>query len=185
MRALDLIRSRRSVRDFEPRPLPGGALSRCLEAAVWAPNRGLTQPWRFVVVGPRGRAALADRAQTLEDLQAEDGGQFAPWLSAVRPLRRCAEAVAVLQWLDPRPEVRSDDRLALGAAVQNMLLCAWDEGFGGLWLGGPLLGDAEARRVLGARSDEEAVALVALGYPESVPPVPRRLRAAELTRRVE
>jgi nitroreductase len=179
-RAYDLIRSRRSVYEFEQRPLPEGALARCLEAAVHAPNLGLTQPWRFVVLGPHARGAVAERARELETLRPGT----APGLRAEAPLRGAAEVVAVLRRRDARAAVRRADLLALGAAVQNMLLCAWDEGFAGLWLGAPLAGDAGVRAAVEAAADEDVVALVALGYPEAVPPAPRRRRAAECTRHV-
>ena len=47
-------------RRWSPRAMDGSALSReellpLLEAARWAPTHKLTEPWRFVVIGP-GRA---------------------------------------------------------------------------------------------------------------------------------
>ena len=158
--------------EFEPRPVPRELLEACLEAAVWAPNRGLTEPWRFVRIGPEGRRRLAGLAAETE------GG------STVAALGGCAELVAVLQREDPDPEVAAADRLALGAAIQNILLCAWDEALGGLWIGGRWLARAEVRGVVGLQPGESLVALVALGYPDSVPPVPRRRRARSLLREV-
>jgi len=156
--AYELIRSRRSIFSFEDRPVPRPLLQRCLQAATWAPNRGLTQPWRFVVLPPAAVLDAPDEATTLA--------------LAAAPVR-----LAVLQRLAPDPAVRDADRLAVGAAVQNLLLCAWDEGVGGLWAtAGPL-----ATAAAGAGADEVVAALLALGYAESVPPVRPRRRAQELT----
>jgi len=174
----DLIRSRRTVREFEPRPLPAGALERWLEAAVWAPNLGLTQPWRFLRLGPQTRAALQDLARR----HAAGAADPLPCSGVALPLGQCAEAVAVAQQLDPHPEVRAADRLAMGAAIENILLAAWDDGWAASWLGGPLLQHPEVRSLLSVPSDQELVALLAFGSPAEVPPRPPRVAARARTR---
>ncbi len=45
-----LVRERRAVRHFDPRPLPEGVLARLLDAARWAPSGYNLQPTHFVVV---------------------------------------------------------------------------------------------------------------------------------------
>src|SRR5204862_7669883 len=60
--ALSLLETRRSGK---PRDLttPGPSedeLRRILDIAVRTPDHGKLSPWRFVVVGPRQRQALAD-----------------------------------------------------------------------------------------------------------------------------
>jgi nitroreductase len=164
VRAFDLIRSRRSVRAFEERPVPPELLHRCLEAAVWAPNEGLRQPWRFVVLGPLTSAR---------------------WRAAVPPggVEHWGAAQLVGFILLPAPDATqaAADRLAIGAAIQNTLLCAWEEGLAGLWLGQPELLGAAARTLLGLADGEELAAVVVIGYPESVPPRPPRTPAARRT----
>jgi len=44
------VKSRRSVRDFSPDPIPNGVLENCILAAGTAPNGANLQPWHFVVV---------------------------------------------------------------------------------------------------------------------------------------
>ncbi len=177
MRAYDLIRSRRSVRTFEARPLERAAVARCLEAAIWAPNRGLTQPWRFVVLGGAPLRALAALVAALEEACAPDPGQ-----GAAEPLGQAAAAVAVWQTAAADAATWAADRLAVAAAVQNLLLCAWDEGWAGTWLGGPLLLDPGVQDLVRVAQGQTLVAVVALGWPAEVPPVRPRRRAAELTR---
>ena len=46
----DVIKTRRSVRNFKPDSLPEGALEKILEAARFAMSGGNGQPWEFVVV---------------------------------------------------------------------------------------------------------------------------------------
>ena len=47
---LDLVRRRRSVRNFKPDPIPEGSVEKILEAARWAMSGANGQPWEFVVV---------------------------------------------------------------------------------------------------------------------------------------
>ena len=46
----ELIKSRRSVRKFQDKPVPEDLLLKALELATWAPNGGNFQPWRFLIV---------------------------------------------------------------------------------------------------------------------------------------
>jgi nitroreductase len=47
---LDLVRKRRTVRQFRPDPVPEGYIEKIIEVARWAPSGFHTQPWEFVVV---------------------------------------------------------------------------------------------------------------------------------------
>jgi len=58
---------RRDVRRFRRDPLPEGALERLIDIACLAPSVGLSQPWRFVIVGD-----AAKRAAILEEFKARN-----------------------------------------------------------------------------------------------------------------
>lgn len=47
---LDLVRRRRTIRQFKPDPVPDGYIEKIIEVARWAPSGFHTQPWEFVVV---------------------------------------------------------------------------------------------------------------------------------------
>lgn len=49
------IMERRSIRQFEDRPVEKELLSQVLEAAIWAPTAGNIQPWIFVCVTETSR----------------------------------------------------------------------------------------------------------------------------------
>src|SRR5688572_30400341 len=46
----DVVRRRRMVRAFEPRPLPPNAVERILANALRAPSAGFSQGWAFLVL---------------------------------------------------------------------------------------------------------------------------------------
>lgn len=57
----DIIRGRRSVRQYQDRPVPRELLEQVLEAARWAPSPHGRQPWRFAVLTqPAPKQRLAD-----------------------------------------------------------------------------------------------------------------------------
>jgi nitroreductase len=47
---IDLLKARRSIRAFNPTPLPEGYIEKIIEAARWAPSGGDGQPWEFIVI---------------------------------------------------------------------------------------------------------------------------------------
>ncbi len=51
-----LVRTRRSIRRYQPTPVPTAIVTALLTAATWAPSAHNRQPWRFCVVmndGPK------------------------------------------------------------------------------------------------------------------------------------
>ena len=50
MALLDLIKHRKSVRDFLDKPVEREKIMLCLEAARLAPSTSNSQPWRFIIV---------------------------------------------------------------------------------------------------------------------------------------
>ncbi len=47
---LEIVKSRRTCRNFSGREIPDGAVEQILEAARWAPSGANSQPWNFIVV---------------------------------------------------------------------------------------------------------------------------------------
>src|SRR6204780_363140 len=58
-----LTRTRRTHKAYGPEPVDRETLLELFELARWAPNHHLTNPWRFRVLGPATRAALAAQAE--------------------------------------------------------------------------------------------------------------------------
>jgi nitroreductase len=69
------------------------------------------------------------------------------------------------------------------AAIENLLLAAWDKGLGTCWMTGPLKGRAEMiAAFLAVPQDRELVAIVTLGYPDHQPAMPPKKDIAQKTR---
>ena len=64
-----MVKSRRSIRRWKPDPVPENLILKALDLAIWAPNGGNHQNWRFVVVNDRKQiAAMANAVQAKADL---------------------------------------------------------------------------------------------------------------------
>jgi nitroreductase len=47
---IKLIKTRRSIRSFQDKPVPEALLVQAIETATWAPNGGNDQNWRFFII---------------------------------------------------------------------------------------------------------------------------------------
>lgn len=147
MDLLDHIRSRRSIRTFSDSPVDEDAIDRILEAGRWAPSGLNNQPWRFMTVGEG-------------DLK-DDLAQLTKYGHIIK-----AAPVAIIVCLNNADSYnREKDLMAVGAAVQNMLLEAHALGLGACWLGEILNRKEEAARLLGFDADTELAAVVVIGHP--------------------
>lgn len=180
LEALDAtIRGRRSVRAFDPRPVPRPLVEAAIEAAGWAPSPHGRQPWRFAVVEAAGRrAALAEamaatwRAQL--DLDGQDAATVAHRLARSKERLTTAPLLIVpclyLEELDvyPDPARQEAERTmaiqSLGAAVQNLLLSLYAAGLDGGWMCAPLFCPDVVRHELGLAETLDPHALIAVGY---------------------
>jgi nitroreductase len=164
MEVYEAIQQRRTIKNFTPEAVPAGLLEQVLEAGIWAQNHGMTQPWRFTILGPETREALA-KAQ-----------EFA------RPKIQNAPAQVVVSQLPATDEnVRREDTAAIACAIQNIALAAWSEGLGMLWSTGKWTRTKEAYQVLRVNPEhEEIVAFLNFGFPSEVPAAPARKPLGEV-----
>jgi nitroreductase len=181
MHTMEAILGRRSIRRFEARPIPHETLERLLEAVRQAPSAKNAQPWRLVVVQGAAQAELvrimAEQADRLEGMGV-DIGSLCWTAKAMAP----APATVLFYHAAPPPEVPEEAHgdyafvmlQSTGAAIQNLLLAALDEGLGSLWICDVLYCANEINAWLG-REEQTLVAAVTLGYAAEAPdPRPRR-----------
>jgi iodotyrosine deiodinase len=101
-RFLEVMRRRRTVREFSDRPVPREVIEDCLLAAGTAPNGANRQPWRFVVVGDPDIKSRIREAAEVEEVAFYKGGK-APqeWLDALEHLGtdECKPFLEQAPWL--------------------------------------------------------------------------------------
>jgi nitroreductase len=176
------IHKRRSHKRFKPDPVDPAKLHLLLDAAVTAPNHKMTEPWGFLVLGPRARHVYAECKARLKfgDHMGVDGKAKAEQLIA--ELLAVPVVIGVTQKLDSDPVRREEDYAAVFMAVQNLLLAGTAMGLGTKVHTGSILDDAIFRSALGLSDGERLVTVIHLGEPADELPPKKRAPAADKTR---
>ncbi len=168
---LALITSRHSVspkRLVAPGP-DATQLQAMVEAAGCAPDHELLRPWRLVRIAPEQRAALADvfEHSLLERLpDADDSART----QAREKAFRAPELLLAITRLAPVHEdvPEAERHIALGAALQNLLLAAHGMGFAAMLTSGHALRTAQFARGFNLGAGEQAACFVSIGTPTAV-----------------
>lgn len=169
--AAHLIRSRRTIHLFEPEPVPEAVVLRALDLSRWAPNHRLTEPWRFVLLGPETARAVADlNAELVAEQRGESAGE------AKRARWRAIPGWLVVTCRRSEDPVRErEDYAACACAIQNLQLYLWSEGVGTKWTTGPVTRTARFYELLGLDAEHETVvSMLWYGTPTAVPATQRR-----------
>jgi nitroreductase len=175
---VELVRSRRSVRvwaDVQPSAEELERLARQLiDAARWAPTSGNRQPWRFKILLDQ------DRKELLRGLK-EQHCISAPLLIFVGMDTRVYGALG---------RAETGTYIDAGAAIMQMVLAAHSGGYGVCWNHFARDLVVSRRRNVGAyrRFASELgipdyvtpIAIVAVGRPRFIPPVPARTSVEDL-----
>ncbi len=177
--AADVLMARRTVREFTGDPVDPAAVRRAVAAAITAPAPHHSTPWRFALVETeQARTALLDQmlAAWITDLRA-DGfteDQIARRTRRGEPLRRapmlivpCLNAEAAHHYPDARRSAAEREMfvVAMGAAVQNLLVALAVEGLGSCWVSSTMFCRPVATRALGLPDGWEPMGAVGAGRP--------------------
>ncbi|MCR4441969.1 MAG: nitroreductase family protein [Peptococcaceae bacterium] len=187
----ELVTQRRSIRRFKPDPVSMEDIKEIIAAAVEAPNAGNEQMWHFMIItNEKKKEQMAEIiTNRLERLAAAVGltaeqvkpviktATFfsqAPVVIAVttRPYRSKVDQMLKESGLSDREidELRSrPDLQSIGAVIQNLLLAAWEKGYGSCWMTGPCVARPELEAFLGVTGPRSLAALVPIGRAEIVP----------------
>ncbi len=179
MDVIEAIRTRRTIAKFRPEPVPSGDLNRLLALGIWAPNHHLTEPWRFIVIGPRTQQRMAERyaAWRMDKAPPEDTARRARIREeSTRKFMANPTVVAVAVALEGDEQRRREDYAATCCAIHNVQLAAWAEGVGMKWSTSGVIRDPHAYELLGLDPARcELIALLYVGYPAEIPTRERKL----------
>ena len=190
-----LLRGRRSVRKFQDRPVPRELIEQILEAARWAPSPHGRQPWRFIVLTrPELKNLLADRmGETWRrnlQMDGQDSGVVNLRLDKSRQRILNAPVIILpclyLEDLDRYPDERrqADETTmaiqSIGAAIQNMLLMAYDLGLDAGWMCAPLFCPEIVCDALNLDTRLIPQAMITVGYAAADPQRRERLPLSNL-----
>ncbi len=185
-RVIDVIHERRSIRAYEPKPVPRDLIKTIIEAGNQAPSRGREvnggfqfQPWRFVVVeDPAFRRKLVETTMPFWKQMTDSIGETHPELH---------ENITKLYEAKPEPKDMvyhsapvilfvigpSSYAVSCALACENIMLAATALGLGSCYVGFGMMvkGNAEVVQALELTDDERIYGPIVLGYPKDDPNV--------------
>lgn len=161
MDILNLLKSRRSIRVYQDRPIPNDLLLQILEAGRWAPTGANLQPWHFIVVtDPETRRRI---------------GEVTRFLFIKSSHVEKAPVVIVLGFNTRKGKYgRYDVTLAGG----NMMTMATNLGLGTCWIGA--FDERKVKEILEIPDNIEVIALLTLGYPDEKTEIPPRVELEKI-----
>ncbi|MCX6573416.1 MAG: nitroreductase family protein [Candidatus Aminicenantes bacterium] len=152
----ETIVGRRTIRKFRPEPVARELLERLVDAARLAPSAANLQPLEFVVVDEAALTAAIFPCLKWAAYIAPAGDP--------RPGEEPTSYVVALANTKVREKMFEYD---LGAAMENMILAALEEGVGSCWM--LSIDRDKLRAILGVPEDYRIDSVLALGYPAEDP----------------
>lgn len=165
-----VVRGRRSVRDYLPAPVPRATLEHLIEIATQAPSAMNQQPWAFAVItGPARIEDYAQRArQWLLAQPVVTGAARALLEQAGYSVFHRAPALILVLASASSSQAYEDCCLA----AQTLMLAAREAELGSCWIGlsRPWLELPQTQALIGIAPGYHVVAPIVLGTPAQWPP---------------
>ena len=184
METREALAGRRSVRLYrKDLPVSQEDLTAILDSACMAPSAINLQHWYFVVL--RSAEAMSDFKAImrrvsdkfhpiLKDRFAKNPETIRDTETFLSSLGGAPVCILAFFLKNDYPD-RDGAMQSVSAALENLMLAAWDRGLGTCWMSAPQrMGSGPEIQERFAPGKGEFVAAVTLGYPEKVGPMPRR-----------
>ena len=184
MELKDVIYGRRSIRKFKEQQISEQDIREIVDAGIMAPSATNIQHWYFIAI------CNPEALSELRDIAADGAAAFREKLEKRFPdhpdvvasttnfIGSLGNAPFVVLAFLRSPEQEADNSPAVqsvAAAIENMVLAAYDKGIGSCWMTSLSAGDAaEAIHERFAPDRGSLLAIVTFGYPDQEPKCPKR-----------
>jgi len=157
MPLLDLLKHRKSVRNFLDRPVEQEKIMMCLEAVRLAPSACNSQPWKFVVVDDRQLKNKLSEAAFGGIYSINSFCKKAPVIVAV-----ISEKAKFLARIGGMFRGTKYYLIDIGIACEHFVLQAEELGLGTCWIG--WFNEGAVKSMLNVPKHKKIDILIALGY---------------------
>ncbi|MEA4922092.1 MAG: nitroreductase family protein [Eubacteriaceae bacterium] len=176
MNAIDCIKGRRSVRKFKDDPIPHEVMDRIVETASYSPSWKNSQVPRYMVIEDK---AVIDKL----------GSECVLGFEYNTNTLKNAHTLVLINAVTKRSGYEKDgsyttskeDRWEMfdaGIASQTFCLAAYEEGLGTVIMG--IFDEDKVGKVVDIPEGQRFIAVIAIGYPDEDPKMPRRKPVEEL-----
>ncbi len=176
----DLLKKRRSIRDYEERDVPLETVKAIIEESCLAPSSANGQPWRFAIIKNREvikQLSNESKKNLVADLEKNPASPRKNYEQALRnPDFNVFYNAPCLVYICGREDLRTlQVDLALFACY--FMFSAVEKGLGTCWIGlGTHIKDPELRNLIGIQNGYRIVAPLIIGYPKSIPAPSERMQ---------
>ena len=160
MNFIELVRKRRSTRNYSSRPVSRDIIERCIEAARLAPSACNAQPWSFIILDDEKTKNAVARAAFSAPYTLNSFAEKAPILIAVvtertKYITRLAGYFRGIQY----------SLIDIAIACEHLILQAEEEGLGTCWLG--WFDEKKVKKILGIPQRKKIDIIISMGYSET------------------
>jgi nitroreductase len=179
-----VIEGRRSIGKVHAEQPPRQLIEQMLEAATWAPNHRLSEPWRFFVLAGEARNELGrfmGEQNAAKYAEGDPNREVERARGAKKALRAPVVIAVAVEPVQASNIEEVEEIEAVACAVQNMLLTAHALGLGAKWSSGAIVHSAEVKRWLGLSERAHLTGFIYVGYPAMTSERSVRTPASQLT----
>ncbi len=168
-----LVRARRTQMLVDrDRDVPIELIEQLCELATWAPCHKKTWPWKFAIVTGAGRSALGEAF--VDDMCEHGVGDEGKRRKTLTKYLRTPASLVVGCEPHDHPTFHDENRDAVAAAIQNILLGATAVGLSSFWSTAPIIDSKRALELCGFDPDDRILGIVYLGWPNATVDAPER-----------
>lgn len=182
MELMEAIKGRRSIRKYKPDPVPIKLVKKVLEAGTWAPSAKNGQQWRFTVLTGDSKKEFNDMFdEELERFISKYGkvdAGSAPWTLEIQR----QAPVLIIVWNAGKHGWTTEEH-SVAAAIQNILLRAYELGIASLWIGDVFY--ATEAIINYFNKDWKLSGAITLGYSDDKGRIPSKKSIDEVTEILE
>lgn len=164
-----LIKDRRTIypEQFSTRTIQKEQIETILNAAIWAPTHGNTQPWRFTVFMGESKNDLSEfLAKTYLEITPVDKQSDLKLTKMMNRPKLASAIIVVSMKRDESHRIKELEEIeAVACAIQNMHLTCTAYGIGAFWATPSPVYANQMNDYLGLNTEDKCLGIFYLGYP--------------------
>lgn len=166
MTVIEALKNRRAIRNYTTQPVEKEKIEQILQAATYAPNDRMREPWHFYVL----QNDAMKRYEKMASTYLQERFPTKPHLveSSLKVVQTTPVAIVVTaDMVENDEDATADNIFAVCSAIMSMWLAAEELGLGFVWRtrGVGLVHDARMHTFIGADQNQKVVGTIFIGYP--------------------